>query len=155
VKGPQLFVGYVDAALDAHALDEQGFLHTGDLGTVGSDGYARVTGRLKDVVIRNGENISAQEVEQLLLTHPAVVDVAVIGLPDARTGERACAVLQLTDGAAPPTVDDLRAHCRAAGLATHKHPEQVEVVELIPRNGMGKTQKQELKARFAPAPARG
>jgi len=142
VRGPQVFLGYVDAALDAHAIDTDGFLRTGDLGTIDDDGYVRITGRVKDVIIRNGENISAQEVEQTLLTHPAIAEVAAIGLPDERTGERCCAVVVLASGAAEPALGDLRAHFEAAGVARHKVPEQLVVVDVIPRNDMGKAQKQ-------------
>ena len=81
-KGPQLMLGYLDASLDADAFDDEGYFRTGDLGTLDADGYVTITGRLKDVIIRKGENISAKEVEDLLYTHPKVADVAVIGLPD-------------------------------------------------------------------------
>jgi cyclohexanecarboxylate-CoA ligase len=151
VRGPQLFQGYVDPALDADAFDEQGFLRTGDLGTTDDDGYIRITGRLKDVIIRNAENISALEVEEVLATHPKVADVAVIGLPDARTGERACAVVRLAPDAVTLTLAELADHCRAAGLAIQKVPEQLEIVENIPRNDLGKIQKRDLRARFEPA----
>ena len=86
-KAPQMMLGYVDAELDAHAFDADGFFRTGDLGTVDADGFVRITGRLKDIIIRKGENIAAKEVEDLLFTHPLVADVAVIGLPDAERGE--------------------------------------------------------------------
>ena len=93
VVGPQLFRGYLDSALDAEAFDEEGFFRTGDLGNQDADGFIAITGRLKDVIIRKGENISAKEVEDLLYTHPKVADVAVIGLPDPKLGERCCAVV--------------------------------------------------------------
>ena len=98
VKGPQCFMGYVDPSAEAAAFDEEGWMRTGDLGDVDPDGNVRITGRLKDVIIRNAENIAALEVEDVLLRHAAVVDVAVIGVPDARTGERLCAVA----GRCPP-----------------------------------------------------
>ena len=103
VRAPQVMLGYVDAALDADAFDEEGWLRTGDLGTIDAGGYVRITGRLKDVVIRNGENVGTAEVEDLLRGHPHVADAAVIGLPDPRTGERLCAVVELVPGA--PTLD--------------------------------------------------
>ena len=95
VKGPQVMRGYLDSSLDADAFDEEGFFRTGDLGVLDDEGYVVVTGRLKDVIIRHGENISAKEVEDLVYQHPSVADVAVVGIPDARTGERACAVISL------------------------------------------------------------
>ena len=98
LKGPQCFLGYVDSSLDAAAFDEDGWFRTGDLGFVGDDGRVRIEGRLKDVIIRNAENISASEMEELLLTHPAIADVAVVGVPDPRTGERVCAVVVAEPG---------------------------------------------------------
>jgi acyl-CoA synthetase (AMP-forming)/AMP-acid ligase II len=148
LKGPQMLVGYVDAALDADAFDDQGWFRTGDLGTVGPRGHVRITGRLKDVIIRNAENISAQEVENLLYTHPKVADVAVIGVPDPVTGERACAVIVAVDGAEPPTLVELASFCREAGLASQKIPERLELVADLPRNAMGKVLKRELRATF-------
>ena len=91
-RGPQVTRGYVDSSLDAAAFDD-GWFRTGDLGVIDDEGYVKITGRLKDIIIRNGENISAKEIEDLLFTHPKVAEVAVIGLPDDRTGERVCAVV--------------------------------------------------------------
>ncbi len=99
LKGPQVITGYVDPSLDAEAFDDEGYFRSGDLGIVDDEGYVTITGRLKDVIIRHGENISAKEVEDLLYAHPAVADVAVIGLPDPKTGERACAVVAVAEGA--------------------------------------------------------
>jgi len=111
-------------------------------------GHVRITGRSKDVIIRNAENISAQEIENVLYTHPNIADVAVIGLPDARTGERCCAVIVLADGAPTLTLADLAQHCAANGLAKQKVPEQIEFIDVLPRNAMGKILKQELRARY-------
>jgi cyclohexanecarboxylate-CoA ligase len=146
VRGPQRCAGYVDSSLDAEAFDADGFFRTGDLGTVDSDGFVRITGRLKDIIIRNAENLSAQEIENVLIEHPAIADVAVIGLPDPRTGERACAVVVLTPGHDALTIADLAAHCRERGLATQKIPEQLELVDELPRNPMGKVLKHVLRA---------
>jgi acyl-CoA synthetase (AMP-forming)/AMP-acid ligase II len=148
LRGPQLFAGYLDSSLNEDALDADGFFRTGDLGVVGPEGHVRITGRSKDVIIRNAENISAREVEEVLLTHQLVRDVAVIGLPDARTGERCCAVVELADPMAALGLPELAEHCRHAGLTTQKIPEQLEVVDTLPRNAMGKIAKQELRARF-------
>ena len=93
MRARQLCLGYVDPSLDADAFDADGFFRTGDLGWLDADGYLVISGRLKDIIIRKGENISAKEVEDLLYEHPSVADVAVIGLPDPERGERACAVV--------------------------------------------------------------
>jgi cyclohexanecarboxylate-CoA ligase len=151
VRAQQMMVGYVDASQDADTFDERGFIRTGDLGLVDAEGFVTITGRLKDVVIRNGENISAGEVEELLRTHPAVVDVAVIGLPDRRTGERVCAVLELRPHAAELDVAGVSSHLRSLGLRPQAWPEQVEVVATLPRTVAGKIDKTELSTRFDPA----
>jgi cyclohexanecarboxylate-CoA ligase len=151
LRGPQRLVGYVDAALDVEAFDEDGWFRTGDLGTIDQDGNIRITGRLKDVIIRNAENVSAQEVEDVLRSHAAVSDVAVIGLPDARTGERVCAVVVVEAGASFDHQAMVEV-CMSAGLARYKHPEQLEVVEGLERDGMGKVRKEDLKKRFRTDP---
>ena len=99
LKGPQCFLGYVDASLDADAFDDDGWFRSGDQGRIDDDGNVVITGRIKDAIIRNAENISALEIEGVLATHPAVADVAVIGVPDPRTGERVCAVVVAAPGA--------------------------------------------------------
>ena len=137
LKGPQCCQGYVDATLDADGFDAGGWFRTGDLGCIGADGNVRITGRLKDIVIRNAENISVLEIEETLFRHPAVGDASVLGLPDARTGERVCAVVVLRPGATL-TLQDLRAYCEVEGLARQKCPEQLEIVDELPRNPMGK-----------------
>lgn len=148
-KGPQLMLGYLDASLDAEAFDEDGWFRTGDLGRVDADGNVYITGRLKDVIIRKGETISAKEVEDLLSAHPAVAEVAVIGLPDPATGERACAVVVAADPGAPPTLDALGEFLREQGLMVQKLPERLEVVGTLPRNPAGKVLKKDLKERYA------
>jgi acyl-CoA synthetase (AMP-forming)/AMP-acid ligase II len=148
VRGNQLFLGYMDPALDTHALTDDGWFHTGDLGRL-DDGNLVITGRLKAVVIRKGETISLLEVENTLSTHPAIAEVTVIGLPDDRSGERICAIVVPRDPAAPPTLASLAGHCREQGLAAQKFPEQLEVVDAIPRNAMGKAQASALQQRFA------
>ncbi|HEX6311719.1 MAG TPA: AMP-binding protein [Acidimicrobiia bacterium] len=147
-KGPMLFRGYLDSSLDADAFDDEGFFRTGDLGTRDDEGFLTITGRLKDVIIRKGENISAKEVEDLLFTSPLVADVAVIGVPDEDAGERACAVLVPTDPSAPPTLGDLAEFCTGAGLMRQKIPEQLEIVEALPRNATGKVLKHELRKQY-------
>jgi cyclohexanecarboxylate-CoA ligase len=149
VSGPMLFKGYTDPALDAEAFDDRGRFRTGDLGVRRADGHVTLTGRVKDIIIRNAENISATEVEDCLFLHPAVADVAVIGVPHPRTGERAVAVVQLAPGVASLTLDDLGAHCLEHGLAKWKIPEQLELLDAIPRNSMGKIEKPALRKRYS------
>jgi cyclohexanecarboxylate-CoA ligase len=154
VRGPQLFHGYVDAALDAQALDVDGFFRSGDLGYLDADGRLAVTGRLKDVIVRKMENISAQEVESSLIGDPAIADLAVIGLPDPVAGERVCAVVVPRDPQAPPTLASVQAYLRGTSLNVRKFPEQVEVVESLARNSLGKLVKSDLRQRFVPAEGR-
>ncbi|MHB1584923.1 MAG: class I adenylate-forming enzyme family protein [Acidimicrobiales bacterium] len=149
VRGPQVCRGYVDPALDAEAFDGAGYLRTGDLGMLDADGYLTITGRLKDVIIRNGENISAKEIEDLLFLHPRIRDAAVVGLADRQTGERACAVVVLDDPALPLGLGDVTDFLRASDLMVQKLPEQLEVVDELPRNPAGKVLKADLRARFA------
>jgi cyclohexanecarboxylate-CoA ligase len=149
-KGPQVTLGYADPALDADAFDEDGWFRTGDLGTLDAEGNLTITGRLKDIIIRKGENISAKEVEDLLFTHPQVGDVAVVGLPDPDSGERACAVVVTAAGAEPITFDEMTRHLLDAGLITRKLPEQLELVDALPRNPSGKIVKAQLQQQFKP-----
>jgi acyl-CoA synthetase (AMP-forming)/AMP-acid ligase II len=148
-RGPQLCRGFVNPA-HGEVIDADGFLRTGDLGTIDADGFVTITGRLKDIIIRKGENIAAKEVEDVLYTHPAVADVAVIGIPDPDLGERCCAVVVARDGASL-TLPEVVAHCRAAGLANQKIPERLEVVADLPRNASAKVLKYELRERFGPS----
>lgn len=147
LKGPQCFLGYVDETLNADAFDADGWFRSGDRGRIDGDGNVVVTGRIKDAIIRNAENISALEIEGVLATHPAVADVAVIGVPDPRTGERVCAVVVAHPGS-DITLTALAEHCQAQGLSRHKSPERLEVIEALPRNLTGKVLKNELRARF-------
>ncbi len=149
VRGPQALKGYVDASLDAAAFDEEGYFRTGDLGILGPRGHLRITGRTKDIIIRNAENISALEIEGVVYTHPKVADVAVIGVPDPRTGERAVAVVVLAEGVTSLTLPEIVEHCRAHELANQKIPERLEIIEALPRNPMGKILKQELRKQYS------
>lgn len=146
LRGPQRFLGYANPQLDADGIDEEGFVRTGDLGVVHPGGYVQITGRVKDVIIRNAENISASEVEACIAEIPGVTDVAVVGIPDPRTGERAVAVVSGVDHGAPLTLGVIADHCLARGLAKWKIPEQVELVDDLPRTAMGKIDKAELRA---------
>jgi acyl-CoA synthetase (AMP-forming)/AMP-acid ligase II len=151
VKGPMVFHGYTDPALTKEAFDEGGYFRTGDLGKLRADGHLTLTGRLKDVIVRKGENISAKEIEDLLYTHPNVVEVAVIGLPDPERGERVCAVVQLADEAGDLELAEVVRFCRGAGLMTQKIPEQLEIRTEWPRAGTGKIVKKSLRDEYASA----
>jgi acyl-CoA synthetase (AMP-forming)/AMP-acid ligase II len=146
VQGPQLFLGYLDASLDAEAFQD-GWFRTGDLGVIDAEGHVRITGRLKDIIIRKGENISAKEVEDALYSHPKVVDVAVIGLPDEASGERCCAVVVCHPGE-PLTMAEMQQHLRSERLSNQKIPEQLELVATLPRNPSGKVLKFMLRKQF-------
>jgi len=150
--GPQLFRGYVDASLDAAAFDDEGYFCSGDLGFIDADGFVTITGRLKDVIIRKGENIPAKEVEDLLYTHPKINDVAVIGLPDAALGERCCAVVVSQDADEPLEFEEMVEFLKSRELMLQKIPEQLELLSELPRNPSGKVLKSELRERYAPAP---
>ncbi len=139
-RAPQMMLGYVEAGLDAAAFDEHGYLRTGDLGHLDDDGYVVITGRQKDVIVRNGENVSAKEVEDLLGTHPAVADVAVIGVPDDRTGERVCAVIVPSPGSSVD-LDEIRRRLVEAHLRVQAVPEQLLVLPALPRGATGKVDK--------------
>ncbi|MFI1582053.1 class I adenylate-forming enzyme family protein [Embleya sp. NPDC020630] len=134
LRGPMVFKGYTDPALTADAFDEDGFFRTGDLGRLRADGHLSLTGRLKDVIIRKGENISAREIEDLLFAHPKVADAAVIGLVDRERGERVCAVVERQPGESDLEFTEMVGYLREAGLMTQKIPEQLELVDALPRN---------------------
>ncbi len=146
VKGPQVCVGYLDSSLDDDAFTD-GWFRTGDLGVIDDDGFVVITGRLKDVIIRKGENISAKEVEDLVHTHPKVAEVAVVGVPDDERGELAVAVV-VTAGDTPISHDELVAHLAESALSKHKYPERLELVEALPRNPTGKILKKDLRKLF-------
>ncbi|GGS04939.1 cyclohexanecarboxylate-CoA ligase [Streptomyces aureoverticillatus] len=150
LRGEAVCRGYLDAAATRAAFDADGFLVTGDLGHLRESGHLVLTGRAKDIIIRKGENISAKEIEDLLHTHPAVADVAVIGLPDPERGERVCAVVEGAPGAPGLTLPEASAYLRDAGLSVHKLPEQLELVTALPRNEtLRKVLKYKLRERFS------
>jgi fatty-acyl-CoA synthase len=132
------------------ALDADGWLHTGDLGSIDIKGYCRVQGRLKDMIIRGGENIYPREIEELLLSHPAIVDAAVIGVPDTTWGEIPVAFIRLGDGTRPSD-DELRAFCRRH-LAPYKTPRHWRFVAQFPQTASGKIQKFALRDQFLCGP---
>lgn len=147
-KAPQVMRGYVAARLDVDGFDDDGWFRTGDLGVIDEQGYVRITGRLKDVIIRKGENVSAQEVEDLLYEHPSVSDVAVIGLPDDERGELVCAVVATATGAEPLAFVEMQDFLKGKGLRMQALPERLELVEAVPRNASGKIVKHELRKQY-------
>ncbi|WP_390897429.1 class I adenylate-forming enzyme family protein [Streptomyces justiciae] len=155
LRGEAVCQGYLDPAQTAEAFDEEGFLRTGDLGFLTETGHLVLTGRSKDVIIRKGENISAKEIEDLLAAHPAVGDVAVVGLPDAERGELVCAVVERAAGAPELGLPDVVLYLRAEGLSVHKLPERLEVVDALPRNEtLRKVLKYKLRERYSDAATR-
>ncbi len=149
LRGPVVCVGYTDPAVNAEAFDSEGWFRTGDLGVLRPDGHLRLTGRLKDVIIRKGENISARELEDVLFTHPKVGDVAVIGVPDEERGELVCAVVETAAGSDPIEFDEMVVWCRDAGLMVQKIPERLEIVDALPRNEtLNKVLKFKLREQF-------
>lgn len=145
-RGPELFLGYQDASLDADAFTDDGWFRTGDLGFLDDEGYLTVTGRLKDVIVRSGEKFSARELEELLVEHPDIAEVAVVPVPDARTGERACACVVARDREHPPRLDMLGEFLLASGVSRRKLPEQVELFDVLPSTPAGKVDKPALRA---------
>lgn len=147
-RGPQMLVGYVDPDDDVMVFDADGYYRTGDLGRWAQGDCLVIAGRAKDIIIRKGENIAPKEVEDVLVTHPDIAEVAIVGLPDPITGERACAVI-VPRGEATPDVTALANHLRAAGLATFKAPEQVALWPALPRNDAGKVLKHLIRAELS------
>ncbi len=144
-RGAQMLLGYLHPDDNAESFDEDGYFRTGDLGRWVDEKYLVVTGRAKDIIIRQGENISPKEVEDVLSGHPGIAEVAIVGLPDSRTGERACAVVVPTALPAPD-VADLAGFLDAHGVARFKAPEQVVVVDALPKNDAGKVLKHRIRA---------
>ena len=147
-RGPQMLVGYLHPEDEAGSFDPEGYFHTGDLARWVDDAYLVVTGRAKDIIIRNGENISPKEVEDILIGHPQISEVAIVGLPDPRTGERACAVI-VPKSSPGPDVASLRTFLDAQGVATFKAPEQVVNWDALPKNDAGKVLKHQIRAALA------
>ena len=144
-RGPDLFLGYTDPELTASVFDEDGWYRTGDVGVLDADGYLTITDRVSDIIIRGGENISAQEIEEQLIRLPSVAEVAVVSEPDDRLGERAAAIVRMLPGTTAPTLEDVRAHLAEAGLAKQKWPESIHAVVDLPRTPSGKVQKFKLR----------
>jgi acyl-CoA synthetase (AMP-forming)/AMP-acid ligase II len=144
-RGPQMLVGYLHPDDETGSFDDDGFFGTGDLGRWVDDEYLVVTGRAKDIIIRNGENISPKEIEDILVGHPGIAEIAVVGVPDERTGECACAVIVASDRPAPDLAD-LRELLMRQGIAKFKMPERVEIWDALPKNDAGKVLKHQIRA---------
>jgi acyl-CoA synthetase (AMP-forming)/AMP-acid ligase II len=147
-RGPDCFFGYTDPARTAEALDADGWYSTGDVGVLDSEGCLAITDRKKDIIIRGGENISAQEVEELIVRLPGVAECAVVAAPDARLGEHAAAFVRMLAGHDDPSLGTVREHLEGAGLARQKWPEEVRGVAEFPRTPSGKIQKYVLRQRL-------
>ncbi|KUI08029.1 AMP-dependent synthetase [Mycolicibacterium acapulense] len=143
-RGPDLCLGYTDDEMTERAFDDDGWYHTGDVGVLDEDGYLTITDRKADVIIRGGENISALEVEEVLLGMPGVAEAVVVAAPDDRLGERTAAVLRIRPGSSMPSLEEVRDHFKHAGVAVQKWPEELHEVpegEDYPRTASGKVQK--------------
>ena len=139
-RGYSVMLGYWnDPERTAEAIDADGWMHTGDLAVMDDEGYVNIVGRIKDMIIRGGENVYPREIEEFLYTHPDVVEVQVIGVPDARYGEQVMAWVQLRDGAAT-TEDDIKAFCRGT-IAHYKVPHYIKFTDTFPMTITGKIQK--------------
>jgi non-ribosomal peptide synthetase component E (peptide arylation enzyme) len=147
-RGPQMLVGYLHAEDELSAFDDEGFFRTGDIAKRIDGTYLMVTGRAKDIIIRNGENISPKEVEDILLGHPDIADIAIVGLPDPRTGERACAVI-VPKTQPGPDVASLRAFLEERRVAAFKFPEQVAIWPELPKSDAGKVLKHRIRESLA------
>jgi fatty-acyl-CoA synthase len=146
-RGYSVMVGYWDEPeKTADVLDRAGWMHTGDLATMDGDGYLNIVGRIKDLVIRGGENVYPREIEEFLYSHPDIADVQVVGVPDAKYGEELCAWIRMREGAEPLDAAAVRAFC-AGRLAHYKVPRYVQVVDEFPMTVTGKIRKVEMRER--------
>ncbi|MDP7733737.1 AMP-binding protein [Mycobacterium paragordonae] len=144
-RGYSVMSGYWnDPVKTAEVIDADGWMHTGDLAAMDACGYVQITGRIKDIVMRGGENISPREIEEFLYTHPDIVDAHVIGVPDERYGEEVMAVVKLRDGAAELTIEALREFC-AGRIARFKIPRYLRIVDEFPMTVTGKVRKVEMR----------
>lgn len=143
-RGPARFVGYVDEAETAKSIDEEGYFHTGDLGIRTADHAIVITGRRKDLINRGGEKLSAREIEDVLVHHPAVLEVAAVAMPHPRLGETTCVFVVPRERS--PTLDELVGFLETSGIARQKFPERIEIIQDFPRTPAGKIKKDVLRA---------
>jgi cyclohexanecarboxylate-CoA ligase len=144
LRGPEMFVGYLDASLNRDAFTHDGWFRTGDLGRLDAEGYLEITGRKKDLIIRGGENLSAKEVEDHLFAHPKISEVAIVGSPDPVLGERVCAVV-VPESGADVSLDEVIGWLLERQIAKQKLPEDLIVLDQMPRTASGKIQKFKLR----------
>ena len=144
-RGPDLCVGYADPALTGEMFDGDGWYRSGDMGVLDAAGFLTITDRVKDVIIRGGENISAAEIEESIGMLPQVAEVAVVAVPDERLGEHACAVMRLVPGVESVDLSVITAELERIGLARQKWPEELRTVEDFPRTASGKVRKVDLR----------
>jgi cyclohexanecarboxylate-CoA ligase len=145
VRGPECFWGYLVTPEGENVVDQDGWFATGDLATLDADGYLTIRGRKKDIILRGGENISVKEVEDVLFTHPAVREAAIVAMPDPVMVERSCAFV-VTESEHKLSLDEVRRFILGKGLAIQKVPERLEQIDELPRNSAGKVQKSQLRA---------
>jgi fatty-acyl-CoA synthase len=146
-RGYSVMLGYWgEPERTREVIDEHGWMHSGDLATIDEEGYCNIVGRLKDMVIRGGENIYPREVEEFLFRHPAIEDVQVVGIPDSRYGEELCAWIKLRAGTTA-SADDIAAFCRGQ-IAHYKIPRHIRFVDEFPMTVTGKIQKFVIRARM-------
>ena len=147
-RGPDCCIGYTDSVLTASNFDAEGWFATGDVGVLDGEGYLTIVDRKKDIIIRGGENISALEVEEMLMRIPGVAEAAVVAAPDVRLGEHVCAFMRLAEGSTAVDLAEVRGHLREAGLARQKWPEELRLVSELPRTPSGKVKKFVLRDRL-------
>jgi len=147
-RGPEVCLGYAAPEQNADAFDVEGYFHTGDLGRLTPEGCLIITGRKKDLIIRGGENLSPKEIEDVLYTHPAIREAAVVAMPHPRLGETCCAFVTLRPGAAFD-FDQMRQLLQSSGLAKQKYPERLEIVDALPYTAAGKIRKNLLREQIA------
>jgi non-ribosomal peptide synthetase component E (peptide arylation enzyme) len=149
VRGPGYFTGYFrNEEENEENFDEDGWFYTEDVLSLDEDGNYRVHGRIKDTIIRGGENIYAPDLEDVIIEHEKIENVAVVGMPDERLGERPAAVVELREGVEEMALDELSAFLDERGIAVFKRPERLETVENLPRTEVGKIAKNTLKERL-------
>jgi cyclohexanecarboxylate-CoA ligase len=146
-RGPECFVGYADSRMNADAFTADGWFRTGDIGEIDAAGYLTVTGRIKEIVIRKGEKISIREIEDVLLSHPAVRAACVVGVTDAEVGERLCAAVEPVHGA-KLSQPDIVGYLSAQGVARRKWPERIAIHSALPRTESGKVHRAAIVALF-------
>ncbi|KPC95389.1 AMP-binding protein, partial [Streptomyces sp. NRRL F-6602] len=147
-RGYSVMLGYwEEPERTAEAVDPAGWMHTGDLAVLRRDGYVEIVGRIKDMIIRGGENIYPREIEEFLYTHPKIADVQVVGVPDGKYGEEVLACVIPKQNAGPLTLEELRAFCRDR-LAHYKVPSRLQLLDAFPMTVSGKVRKIELRERY-------